>query len=72
MDAHGRYIIPCRELSYMYRVYLRLPTYGNDICHAWAFCVVRLGDFGQCESLEQWDGQRRIPRIFYRSKTLMT
>lgn len=53
MNAHGGYVMPCRVLSYMYLTCggrMRLLTHGINICHAWAFCVVRLDDLGNARA----------------------
>lgn len=71
MNAHGRYIYPCRVLPYANfacrEVRLRLPTHGNDICHAWAFCIVRLDDLGNAKASKVGWAKANPTLCFYKN-----
>lgn len=45
-------------ILYRYRAYgMTGSRVGLSYIHAWAFCIVRLNEFGQCEGQDTWDGQ---------------
>ena len=62
-----RYIIPCRDLSCIYLLYVygcsRMGLILYIPCVGFQRCPSRR--LGQCEGLDMWDGQRRIPRFIF-------
>ena len=68
MNAHGRYIMPCRGLSYTYHlcVCVRLSTYRDYYMPLRGLsAVVRLDCWAREKACDLWDGQQSESHAFF-------
>lgn len=66
MNAHGRYIVPCRELLRVRpRCSCGCPRMGMIYAIRGLSAVVRLGDLGNARASSSGMGKERIPRISF-------
>ena len=59
----------CRICTPRAVVRLRLLAYGINICHAWAFCVVRLDDLGNARASTSGMGKGESHAFFCKDIT---
>lgn len=64
VDVHGRYIVPCRDLSDAQFMSSACSRMGL-IYTMRGLSALSVPTVGQCEGLDSWDGQQaRFPRFF--------